>query len=379
MSKKVRIGYLVNFFEPAGVETYVLNLITKLDKAKFEPYLYVVYRANPDYVKRVEGHATVRYLRRFGGYSAYFFGKLVRALRQDNIDILHVNNWGTFIEGVVPKMMLKRLKVIFVQHGLEYKSYLHAPPAKKALRRKLYRFGLPRVDSVVSVSHVGRRFLQDEFGANGVQVVHNGIDLARFAGATPLRRADIGLDEKDFVVCSVGRIVGVKNYMCLVKGIHQLRQRGLDVKFLHIGQPTSRKDKNQELILDFIEREQLDRHIIFLGKRNDIHQVLPLCDAFALTSLSEGISLSLLEAQACNLPAVATDVGGNPEIVRDGVNGLLVPSDDAVAVADAIERLYRDDALRRSMASAARNMVDEHFNLDRMVRQYENTYLAMLG
>lgn len=379
MSKKVRIGYLVNFFEPAGVETYVLNLITKLDKTKFDPYLYVVYRANPDYVKRVEGHATVRYLRRFGGYSAYFFGKLVRALRQDHIDILHVNNWGTFLEGVVPKMMLKQLKVIFVQHGLEYKSYLHAPAAKKVLRRKLYRFGLPRVDSIVSVSHVGRRFLQDEFGANGVQVIHNGIDLARFSHETQLRRADIGLDDKDFVICSVGRIVGVKNYMCLVQGIHHLRQRGLDVKFLHIGQPTSRKDKNQELILDFIEREKLHRQIIFLGKRNDIHQILPLCDAFALTSLSEGISLSLLEAQACSLPAVATNVGGNPEIVRDGVNGLLVPSNDAVAVADAIECLYRDDALRHTMASAAREVVDEHFNLDKMVYQYESAYLSMLG
>jgi glycosyltransferase involved in cell wall biosynthesis len=118
-----------------------------------------------------------------------------------------------------------------------------------------------------------------------------------------------------------------------------------------------------------------DSSVRFLGHRDDARELLAGCDLYASSSISEGISLTILEAMAAGLPIVATQVGGTPEIV-DATCGRLVPARDPAALGRALAALADDAALRRTLGRGARARVEEHFTLDRMVREYRAAYYA---
>jgi glycosyltransferase involved in cell wall biosynthesis len=111
-----------------------------------------------------------------------------------------------------------------------------------------------------------------------------------------------------------------------------------------------------------------------LGEVQDVPGLLARGSVFALSSLTEGISLTIMEAMASGLPVVATRVGGNPEVVKDGETGLLVPVGDADALAAALLKLWRDSALRHEMGAAGRARIEEHFDVRKMVAAYEEIY-----
>ncbi|MEO0966718.1 MAG: glycosyltransferase, partial [Planctomycetota bacterium] len=120
-------------------------------------------------------------------------------------------------------------------------------------------------------------------------------------------------------------------------------------------------------------------HTLFAGVRDDVHALMPGADVFLLSSLSEGISVTLLEAMAAALPVVATDVGGNPEVVAHGHTGLLAPRRDAAALADHLHRLLTAPDLRHILAAQAPTRCREKFHQTRMHREYEVLYHAMLN
>ena len=118
--------------------------------------------------------------------------------------------------------------------------------------------------------------------------------------------------------------------------------------------------------------------VILPGMQDDVVPWLACMDVFCLSSVTEGTSLTLLEAGAAELPLVATDVGGNGEIIEDGVSGFLAPSGDAAALASALERLCREPGLRVGMGQAARAKVEQDYSMERMIDQYESLYRAVL-
>ena len=123
----------------------------------------------------------------------------------------------------------------------------------------------------------------------------------------------------------------------------------------------------------------LRSRVHFLGVRDDVADLLLASDIFALTSVSEAASITLLEAMACALPVVVTAVGGNPEIVRDGVDGLLAPRRRRPAIANALLRLLRDDALAREMGRSGAERVRQTFQLDRTIDRYYALYTGASG
>ena len=129
----------------------------------------------------------------------------------------------------------------------------------------------------------------------------------------------------------------------------------------------------------FVDRLGISGRVRFLGVRSDVAEMLRAVDLFALTSVSEAASLTLLEAMASRLPVVVTAVGGNPEIVRDGVEGLLVPRGDAAAAAAALLRLLDDPAAAAAMGEAGRARVEERYQLSRTIDAYWRLYQRMAG
>jgi len=378
VNKKVRIVYIVNYFMLAGIENYVMTLLNNLDRDHFQPFLYVMYVFDKNFAKQLKSDVPVRMFSKKSGYNLNVFKKLLRQIAKDDIHVIHVNNWGTFLDGVLVKMFYRKVGLVHVQHGFEYDEKLNASGFKRQIRKMLRHLLIRYCDLVVSVSCAGKIYLKKEWGAKNVKVIYNGIDINRFSPEKISYAPDIRLN-RDFNICTIGRLVPVKNFLCLFKAINLLKYKIPRIKLYHIGAESILDDNtNQELTI-YLDKNQLTKHIKFLGQRDDLANILTSYHVFALTSFSEAISLALLESQSMGLPAVVTNVGGNPEIVQDGMNGFLVPSNDEKEVAKALFELYKDSALRKKMSWQARRIVNEKFSLVKMIQEYSAVYLQVVS
>ena len=209
----------------------------------------------------------------------------------------------------------------------------------------------------------------------------NGVDVSTFtpgrAGVERVRklRAELGIGEDELVVGMVGRMVREKGYEELFAAAREVRARVPAARFMAIGD--SDPDKADSMTADQIERA--GDGFVFTGWREDIADLMALMDVFVLPSWREGMPRSAIEAAACGLPLVITDIRGCREVVRDGVEGYLVPVRDPARLADAIVRLLKDPTLRREMGDAARARAEERFDERRVAATVVGVSRALLG
>ena len=175
------------------------------------------------------------------------------------------------------------------------------------------------------------------------------------------------------IIGAVGRMQDVKDPLNLVHAFIQLSQRNHRLRLIMIGDGPLRRDA-----LEMLEVAGLSHYAWLPGSRNDIADILRCMDIFILPSRAEGISNTILEAMASALPVVATQVGGNGELVLDNTTGLLVPASDPTALADAIESYLLDPDLRQCHGRAGRERVEQFFSIDVMIKKYVQLYDTLL-
>jgi len=264
---------------------------------------------------------------------------------------------------------------VHMAHGpsIHYPATDRWAPLKKNIRRKVERFASLKLDCAIAVSEAVRRELIDDVGipARKVVLIHNGIDLTPVPlGDLTARRETLRLSSEEIVLVAVGRLAEIKNYNMLLEAFARAVKELPVLRLVMVGDgPERAKLEATAMHLGLSDR------VHFLGARDDVREWLALSHVFVLPSLYEGISIALLEAMAAGLPAVATQVGGNPEVVTDQQNGILVESGDVEGFARALVVLARDEALRERMGRAARKRIEMKFDLNRSVRQYEEIYL----
>jgi glycosyltransferase involved in cell wall biosynthesis len=204
-------------------------------------------------------------------------------------------------------------------------------------------------------------------------LVYNGIDVDEMSAARQERqdaRRELGLGPDDRAVISVGRLSREKDYATLLRALAALPGPRL---FL-VGHGPARGE------LEALAAELgLGQRVAFLGERNDVPRLLAACDLFALSSLTEGISMALLEAMAGGLPVAATAVGGTPELVIPGETGLLAPPGDPAALAQAMGALLGDVERAKALGAAGATRVAERFSLEAMAKAYAELYRLSLG
>jgi glycosyltransferase involved in cell wall biosynthesis len=228
-------------------------------------------------------------------------------------------------------------------------------------------------DAVNAVCHFSARSLArvDGFSGGRIQVIENGIDVAQYRPShdrSALRRK-LGLTPDRRYVANVARLHPVKDQATLVRAFSMVAATHAEVDLLLVGDGPER-GRLQALVTEM----GLVTRVNFLGVRSDVPDILRAADLFALTSVSEAASLTLLEAMAAGLPVVVTDVGGNPEIVRDGQEGLLVPRGDAEKTAAALLRLLRNPNEAESLGQAGARRVQERYRLERTIESYGELY-----
>jgi glycosyltransferase involved in cell wall biosynthesis len=206
--------------------------------------------------------------------------------------------------------------------------------------------------------------------AGRVGVIHNGVELGREPTAAERRTARrCGVEDDEILVGTAARLDTVKDLPTLVDAIARARSRVPGLKLVVIG------DGAERATLEAAVRErQLEDAVQVMGYRADVRRLLPALDVYVNSSISEGISLTILEAMAATVAVVATRVGGTPEVVLDGATGLLVEPRLPDAMAGALVELAGAPERRRALGAAGRARVAACFSLDRMVADYAREY-----
>jgi glycosyltransferase involved in cell wall biosynthesis len=246
------------------------------------------------------------------------------------------------------------------------------PPALVAARRvdfhlkgnSLSRWKYRQVDLFIAASEAIRRMLlSDGVAANRTVTVHEGIDVDHVQSAPAVNVHEaFWLPHHAPVVGNVAALVPHKGQRYLIEAAHIVVRDIPDARFVILGEGELRDHLEKQ-----VHEHHLEKHVLLPGFRTDVLGCIKGFDVFAMSSVTEGLGTSLLDAMACRRAIVATSAGGIPELVEDGVNGLVVPPRDAPALAHAIVRALKDDALRQRMADAGFARVHDRFTVERMV------------
>jgi glycosyltransferase involved in cell wall biosynthesis len=363
----------VLFLEPTlplgGAERVLFDLVTRLDRDRFRPVVCclktpgaigeaLAARGVPVY------HDLLSYR-----YSPAVLPRLVGLLRRERIQVIHtihqpLNNFWAVLAGRLAG-------------GPVLVSSVHATRSTSHRGRAmlLNRLIGPRLDAVVALAELHRQFLIDEWRIDPakIRVIPNGIDLARFGCGGRLSRAELGLPTDAPIAGVLAVLRPEKAHDNFLRAATVVRSQLPAAHFALIG------DGPERARLEAIARTQrLADRVHFLGRRDDVEQVLPLLDVSVLPSRTEAFPLSVLEAMAASRPVVVTDVGALREIVANGENGLIVPSEDVDALAAAILRVLRDPVLARALGEVGRRRAQE-FDVTRMVRSMERLFLEQLA
>jgi len=380
---RIKLLKFVPNFGVGGTERQFSNLALALDPSRFE-LSFACLRRWGKYLDVLEPwQRTMAEYKIQSLYYPHSFAqqlRLARSLRRDRIQILHTYNFYANVFAI-PAAWLAGVAVI-VASIRETGAYL--TPMQKRVQKFVCRYA----DCVlVNADAVKQWLVAQGYRREQIVVIRNGIDLSRFGtrnGSGQLRQ-ELGLPARAPLVAVLARLNQMKGIEYFLEAAAVIAGRCPDARFLIVGSNLIPRDDTavedvayRRELESSVVRLGLDGRVVFTGMRLDVPEILSALSVSVLPSLSEGLSNTLLESMAAGVPVVATRVGGNPEVVEEGVTGLLVPPRDPAALAKAICQLLENPELASRFGQAGRQRVAKLFSLEKMVRETEQLYLALL-
>jgi glycosyltransferase involved in cell wall biosynthesis len=363
--QRPRVLIVVTLAETGGAQTYVAALLPAL----VEEFEVVVAAHGPgpllDAARDVGARAvTLEHVRRPLSPWRDLRGllELVALLRRERPDIVHANSSKAGVLGRLAAVLSGVPVRIFTVHGWAFSAHTGIASALYERAERMMR-PLTTVTICVAESELASGLAARACDPARTIVIRNGVAAD---GAVPIRG-----DGAEPSIVAVGRLQQPKDPLTLARALGRLRS---SFSAVIVGEGPDRQRLETE-----IRRLGLERAVLLAGDRSDVADLLAGADVFVLSSTSEGLPLSILEAMAAALPVVASSVGGVPEAVKDGDTGLLVPPRDPVRLAAALERLLADPALRRRLGANGRERVREHFGLEAFQQAHVAVYRGELA
>lgn len=359
--EKIKIVHLVSTLGIGGLEMVVLDLARNADRDAFQLHVFClgeIGALEPRFEAIGVPVESLNWSRR--GRSRVIL-RLFKRLRELRPDVLHTHNPDPHLIGSLAAALARVPVLVHTKHGRNY------PNRPRAVRAN--RIASRLTNCIVPVSHDAARVARDveRVSPRKLHVIHNGVDLRRFAAPQRPERKPVSR------AVHVARLNIIKDQESLLRAARIVCDAAPDFRLELIGDGPKRAE------LEALHGElKLGDRVRFAGFRDDVQRILSESDLFILSSISEGISITLLEAMAAGLPVVATDVGGNPEIVVDGETGLLAPARSPEKLAAAILELIHDPERASRMGQAGRRRVEEEFDVRRVARKYEDIYVSCL-
>lgn len=292
------------------------------------------------------------------------------------LDLLHVHYAIPHsVSAMLARQMLAargvRLPFITTLHGTDI-TLVGQDPGYLPITK----FGIEQSDGVTSISNDLKRATERDFGiARPIEVIQNFVNCDEYKPDAELRARDRGqyAAPEEKLICHLSNFRRVKRVDDVIEVFARV-QREVPAKLLLIGDGPDRSLAEQLCL-----KHGIQGRMHFAGKQDSVQELLPLADLLLMPSAMESFGLAALEGMACGVPCVATRVGGVPELVEDGVNGLLFPVGDVAAMAAAAVTLLRDEGRLQAMARAARQTAQDKFCTSRIIPRYERFYESVLA
>lgn len=366
------IAHVMYRFDVGGLENGIVNLINHMPEDAYR-HAIISMTEITDFRQRIQrDDVAFIALQKKPGHSLWLYPKLYRLFKELKPAIVHTRNLGA-LELAAPAWAAGVPARIHGEHGRDVGD-LDGSCKKYQWVRRLYR---PFVTYYIALSRDLEQYLTRVVGMARLRVVqiYNGVDAERFSPA--LQRQPIKgcpfVDANEWILGTVGRMQTVKNQVDLAKAFALAIQMEPALKpvlrLVMVGGGPLREEA-----IAILEQAGCAGNAWLPGERSDVPDVMRGLDCFVLPSLAEGISNTILEAMACGLPVIATDVGGNSELIEAGKTGVVVPAGDVPAMAREIIGLATQREKARTMGLDGRKRVEQTFSMTAMVKQYQDLY-----
>ncbi|ANE56315.1 TIGR03088 family PEP-CTERM/XrtA system glycosyltransferase [Methylomonas sp. DH-1] len=372
-AKPPLIVHIIYRLGVGGLENGLVNLINKLPENAYR-HAIICLTESTDFSQRIgRNDVDIFQLHKQPGQDWRSFYAVYRLLKQLRPAIVHTRNLAA-IEYQICALLAGVGYRIHGEHGWD----VFDPDGSKIKYQWLRRIIGTIIHRFIPLSRHLQDYLRDRVGipADKITRICNGVDTSVFypAGGERIIPDGCGLALRDKVVIgTVGRMHGVKDQITLVRAFIRSCQQSLEFaaccRLFLIGDGPLRAEA-----MDLLAAANLADSVWGPGERSDIPAILRGMDIFVLPSAAEGISNTILEAMASGLPVIATDVGGNPELVADGETGRLVPARDAASLSSILNELALDEQRRRRFGEAALKRILAEFSIDSMVARYQHVY-----
>lgn len=358
-SRPLRVLFLLTSMPVGGAETLLVNLVRRLDRRRFAPEIVCLKEPGP-LGEMLSAEVPVHGYLLACKYDLRILPRLMRLMRRPSVD-------AVITVGAGDKMFWGRIAAHLAGVPV-VASALHSTGWPDGVGR-LNRLLTCWTDAFIGVAdaHAAHLVSNEGFPAAKVNTIYNGVDCDRFVpqDASEVRR-ELGIAVGAPVVGILAALRPEKNHELFLAGAKSIREAVPEAEFVVIG------DGPQRAELEGLAAELgLANAVHFVGSRSDVPALLAACDVVALTSHNEASPVSILEALACGVPVVASDVGSVRETVVDGETGRLFPAGDQAAFVDATVALLQSPAERRRLGAEGRRRVVARWSLDAMVRGYE--------
>lgn len=365
-SKARTVLFLSSSSGPGGAERVLSKLAMSLDRKRYRP---IVGLFRPGWLQeQCEGHGVeTRILPHPGYFDLSGVYKCFRLVRQEGVALIHSHEFDANVHGA----MVARLSGIPQVATVHGKNYYW----ERSRRRVAYRL-VARRAHMVAVSEDLKQFIVDRVGisAERIDTIYNGVEIFPDVEETSVEQLtrELGINRDEQIVGTVGSLYPVKGQRYLLEALPRILEVRPRTRLLIIGRGELEASLKAEA-----KRLGVERNVLFLGLRQDIQNLLAIMDVFVLPSLSEGLSIALLEAMAARRPIVATNVGGNPELVQPGETGYLSAPQDSKGLAAYVLTLLSNGELARRFGENGRKRVEKHFSLTAMTDRYQSLYASL--
>jgi sugar transferase (PEP-CTERM/EpsH1 system associated) len=367
---KINVLHLLLSLETGGMERFVYEHCLEIDKSKFNVSVCCIDRLGGFFESLVKNDINVDIVQKNQNHFDYLFPlKLSRYLRNKKIHVLHIHS-GAFFHGSVAGFLSRTPVIIYTEHGRHL-----VEPKIIFLFDKISCFFS---DKIITVSHELEKYLIEniKLPAKKVETVINGVNTESFRPRCKSQRllSELCLAPDIKIIGAVGRLAFIKDHFTLIKAFKIVEKKIPEAKLVLVGEGPCEKD-----LKILVEKLALSSSVVFAGNRSDIPDILNLFDVFVLPSLSEGTSLSLLEAMASGLPSVVTSVGGNPNLIKENINGYLVETKNTEQLAKRIEDILSNSEISKAFGIASRKLVISRYSLKANIKIYEDIYKNLLN
>lgn len=317
---------------------------------------------------KIDGYAVFKY----PPYDIALANRIAQVILEENLDLLHVHYAvpHAISAAVAKDMANSSIGVITTLHGTDVTILGHDPGLKNTVR-----YGIDKSDITTAVSEALRQeTLEMIEPEREILTIYNFIDESKYRPVDPGgMKTALGIDPNDKVLIHISNFRSVKKIPDIIDSFKLIRKETF-AKLLLVGE-----GPEQFEMMEKVQAEGLADDVIFTGKRDDLPELLAISDLMLLLSEKEAFGLVLLEGFACGVPAIATNIGGIPEVVEDGKNGYLVEPGDVEAVAVQALKIFSDAELYECLCQNALLTVKEKFNSETIVSQYEELYYRIVG